>query len=544
MATQFNLDYQTFWAPRPSSRPVGVAGQSHIRPPPQPKSSLLPPNHSRGMIGVSKESPDSSPRLASSRDDIIYISDEAVSDIDDASHEPFDESLPSIQAIVHSLEDAEKMGNTDDGLEQPLQRKDAHDASDRPTDSTPPEQELFNENPRSTVDMAAKCTIGVSASTSRMCTSAPTSITDGSRIGSSSCESSLRVPGSQDARGSSASADDEGTEKLSLSEMSQHVDSQIRPHASASGPQRPPSPPDDDCTRVAMTVRESPGPSPRVSTKEDSFDVCDTALGHTDTSCDQSSDETLPSGRNAVPSLEETVEIRSTFGNGEQTSNSDDEQPPEKATDDSGEREYAYDEEPRMSQMSLRARNKRSRELSANHNTGQFEVGGLHGALGDPEYCPAPGDESEVDSDRLSSDEEYASRKRRKFRAEPSKNESRGQPSAHPALTGLDQASEPVSAAQKDAMAGPIDAAFDEWILQDVVLKRTIMDGKATFLFQFDWDLCAKHRQSARKPCKQPKQQDEAKKNKGYVGLRSILIFVPNLQNGQKKHSKYGTVQG
>ncbi|XWW94489.1 hypothetical protein V2A60_002432 [Cordyceps javanica] len=161
-------------------------------------------------------------------------------------------------------------------------------------------------------------------------------------------------------------------------------------------------------------------------------------------------------------------------------------EPPEKAVDDSGEREYTCDEEPPTSQTSLRARNKRSRESLTNHGTEQLEVGSLHGALDDPEYCPAPGDESEANSDSLSSDEEQASHKRRKIRAEPSKNKSRGQPSAHPALTRLDQASEPISVAQEDAVAEPTDATFDEWILQDVVLKRTVMDGKAIFVFQFD----------------------------------------------------------
>ncbi len=41
-----------------------------------------------------------------------------------------------------------------------------------------------------------------------------------------------------------------------------------------------------------------------------------------------------------------------------------------------------------------------------NHGTEQFEVGGQHGALDDPEYCPALGDESEADSDSLSGEEE------------------------------------------------------------------------------------------------------------------------------------------
>lgn len=113
MAIQVNLDDQTFWAPRPLSRPRCVEGQSHSRPAvSQPKSSLLPSNANRGMIGVPKESLVSSPRLASSRDNFIYIPDDAASDMSDASNEPFDDTLPSVQAIVQSLEDAEKIGST------------------------------------------------------------------------------------------------------------------------------------------------------------------------------------------------------------------------------------------------------------------------------------------------------------------------------------------------------------------------------------------------------------------------------------------------
>jgi hypothetical protein len=44
-----------------------------------------------------------------------------------------------------------------------------------------------------------------------------------------------------------------------------------------------------------------------------------------------------------------------------------------------------------------------------------------------------------------------------------------------------------------DSFAESTDAAFDEWVLQDVILKRTLMNGKATFQFHFDWDLCMRH---------------------------------------------------
>lgn len=72
--------------------------------------------------------------------------------------------------------------------------------------------------------------------------------------------------------------------------------------------------------------------------------------------------------------------------------------------------------------MSLQAQNKRLQELSTNYNTGQFKVGSLYGVLGNPKYCPTLGDKLEVDSDRLSSNEEYISYKCYKFRAKLSKN--------------------------------------------------------------------------------------------------------------------------
>ncbi|TQW01604.1 hypothetical protein IF2G_10868 [Cordyceps javanica] len=558
MATQCNLDYQTFWAPRPSSRPRGVDGQSHIRPLPQPKSSPLPPNYSRGMIGVSKGSPDASPRLASSRDDVVYISDDAASDANDMSHERFDESLPSIQAIVQSLEDPEKMGNTDDGFEQPLQRKDAHDACGRSTDSAPPEQELPNESPTPTVGMAAECPIDVSASTSRMCTSAPASMADGSRIGIASCESSLRDADSPYARSASVSAEHEGATKPS-SEIPQHVDSQLYPPSSASQSQRPPSPPHDDCDGGGRTPRGSPGPSQTmVSSKDDSFDVFDTAFDH-HASCDISADETLSSVRTAVRPQDETRKIRSTVDDSEQISdpgdaqepssrphssplldrghthhgagfsvaeaadcptevasstsrirsstasspassqlnslspesqvwdtvstqtsctsmsapgNGEDEiddqictgtEPPENATNGSSEQGYESDKETLMSPTSPRTQKKRSWESLVIHGLEQSEAEGLGEVVDDPEYYPSTSDESEDDGNSPPGGEEQASPKRRKVRAEPSKLQPRTQEDA------------PV-------VAEPTDAAFDEWILQDVVLKRTIMDDSSQAL--------------------------------------------------------------
>jgi hypothetical protein len=38
-----------------------------------------------------------------------------------------------------------------------------------------------------------------------------------------------------------------------------------------------------------------------------------------------------------------------------------------------------------------------------------------------------------------------------------------------------------------------VRAEFEEWALQNVRLKRTIVNDRATFQLQFDWDLCVKH---------------------------------------------------
>lgn len=86
----------------------------------------------------------------------------------------------------------------DNGAVQTSQRKDAHEASGRSTDSTPPEQELLSEGPSPTVGIAAECPVGVSASTSRISTSAPTSMADESRIGKESPDSSTRLMSSSD----------------------------------------------------------------------------------------------------------------------------------------------------------------------------------------------------------------------------------------------------------------------------------------------------------------------------------------------------------
>ncbi|KAM3553101.1 hypothetical protein MY1884_006863 [Beauveria asiatica] len=150
---------------------------------------------------------------------------------------------------------------------------------------------------------------------------------------------------------------------------------------------------------------------------------------------------------------------------------------------------------PLTSRMRSQLQNKRPRDTSADHDTEQREVERSPRESDDPEYCPSRCHELETDSDRHFSDKNQPLRKRHKTRIVSAKAKSQIQEINQRESAGLDQGSQLISEMSDDAdnMGEPINAAFDEWILQDVVLKRTIMDGKATFLFQFDWDLCMKH---------------------------------------------------
>ena len=150
---------------------------------------------------------------------------------------------------------------------------------------------------------------------------------------------------------------------------------------------------------------------------------------------------------------------------------------------------------PLTSRVHPQLQNKRLREPSADHDTEQHVVEGSPRAPDDPEYCPSTCDALETNSDRHFGDKYQPPRKRHRSRSVSTKTKSQIQESNQRESAGLDRGSQLISAMSDDAqnMGEPINAAFDEWILQDVVLQRTIMDGKATFLFQFDRDLCMKH---------------------------------------------------
>jgi hypothetical protein len=72
-------------------------------------------------------------------------------------------------------------------------------------------------------------------------------------------------------------------------------------------------------------------------------------------------------------------------------------------------------------------------------------------------------------------------------------------------------------------------AKFEEWPLEDVVLKRVMANGLAAFQLQFAWDTCANHRHEDRafgsRQCKPlPKRRNTVK----YQANK-------NLQPGERK---------
>ncbi|TWU70856.1 hypothetical protein ED733_000647 [Metarhizium rileyi] len=103
----------------------------------------------------------------------------------------------------------------------------------------------------------------------------------------------------------------------------------------------------------------------------------------------------------------------------------------------------------------------------------------------DTEYSPLSTDDEGGGDDYQPSDEDegsqQGSRKRRKC-STPLRPKPRGK-------GDLLVPSMSVPSTEDDGMG----AEFDEWPLQNVLLKRTLFNGRATFQLQFDWDICTKH---------------------------------------------------
>ncbi|EJP61153.1 uncharacterized protein BBA_09899 [Beauveria bassiana ARSEF 2860] len=170
-------------------------------------------------------------------------------------------------------------------------------------------------------------------------------------------------------------------------------------------------------------------------------------------------------------------------------------------------------------------RNKRRREASQGHDTEQSDAEELRDALSDMDYCPLTAHEIKEDGEGLSSDEDLPSRKRRKRHSISRRNRSLSKGSASFTSAASDKvagSAPSVLPERADNATDSTDAAFDEWVLQDVVLQRTIMNSKASFHFQFDWDLCMNHGEESGKICKMSSQQGRGRSTVKSNGRRKF----------------------
>ncbi|OAQ74362.2 thioredoxin reductase [Pochonia chlamydosporia 170] len=118
----------------------------------------------------------------------------------------------------------------------------------------------------------------------------------------------------------------------------------------------------------------------------------------------------------------------------------------------------------------------------------------------DTEYCPSSTDDENQDDDRQDSDEDGV------FQQDSRKRRKSGRPSVRPRWPSKrhcpdtstrerrprDMLPSDISPPSTDCIDG-VRAEFEEWALHNVRLKRTIVNDRATFQLQFDWDLCMKH---------------------------------------------------
>ncbi|KAK3177847.1 hypothetical protein K4F52_009399 [Lecanicillium sp. MT-2017a] len=397
MASQVNLDYQTIWTPcRVGIRLSSQSSTSQRRPvSPYPEHAYL----SKVEDAPAEEAPSTSQALASGNEGLIYISDDAASDIDEASCDrPLDETLPSIKAIVQSLpEETGATDSTDEDREQRSNCEDEHEATHRSA-APPPEDKQVNESPRSSFsEPAASQLTGASSLTPSAHAATPTSTPSTSRTNSPSPQPRSWDAISTQTSCTSMSATDGGATKTDIRTPT-HTYSLDKP--------------------------ESDSPTPG--------SICEKSIPN----------------------------------------------------------------KPLMRHSRRRPRSRTISEASHGHYTEQSSAVDVVRVSDDAEYCLSTDHETEGDSDDQFSDVERLSRKRRKRGTVSRITRSPSEGSAHSASAHCERAAglaSPATSERADNLTESTEAAFDEWVLQDVVLKRTIMNGKATFQFQFDWDLCTEH---------------------------------------------------
>ncbi|KAK8147550.1 hypothetical protein G3M48_001449 [Beauveria asiatica] len=317
---------------------------------------------------------------------------------------------------------------------------------------------------------------------------------------------------------------------------------------------------DGPLTMVDVLSKESLNPLQGLASGEGSvIYISDAASDTSDASNDAPADETPPPIQAIMQSLKETQDEGSTVNDRDQRSNHEDEREPTyqaaSFTPPDHEQTHQSTEPPfgeptadcptdvsllaplapliRASTLAslpapLRTDYKlyfRVREASQGHDTEQSDAEELRGASSDVDYCPLAAHETEEDSEGQSSDEDLPSRKRRKRHSISRRNRSLSKGSASFTSAAGDKVAGSTPSAlpeRADNATVSTDAAFDEWVSQDVVLQRTIMNGKASFHFQFDWDLCMNHGEELGKICRTSSQQGRGRSTVKSNGRRKF----------------------
>ncbi|ORY68691.1 uncharacterized protein BCR38DRAFT_136690 [Pseudomassariella vexata] len=126
-------------------------------------------------------------------------------------------------------------------------------------------------------------------------------------------------------------------------------------------------------------------------------------------------------------------------------------------------------------------------------------------------------------------DDDYTARPQRKRRKNPSSSQVSKQ--RHSRLSGIGRSSRPYSIStppssqidsDKEGTAGAPTAAFEEWPLQDAVLKRVTEGRQMTFQLQFTWGSCRSqglHADARRSLGDQPPTRTEVSMKRGILSI-------------------------
>jgi hypothetical protein len=151
--------------------------------------------------------------------------------------------------------------------------------------------------------------------------------------------------------------------------------------------------------------------------------------------------------------------------------------------------------------------------------------------LSDTEYCPSSTHDENEDNDYQESDDDEGfqqiSPKRRKFTNPSVELRSPSKRNCPNTSTRENRPQNTFPSAMSPPSTDDIDCVrveFEEWALQNVRLKRTIVNDRATFQLQFDWDLCMKHGRIVRQGSKRGRNRGHSARARFTQEEDSLLI--------------------